>query len=61
MKCKRCQGFMIHDEARTNYCHSIKILRCVQCGNCEDDIVLENRSLKEMPRADRSLHYGRSE
>lgn len=45
--CPRCHGYMIHDSYLDPYSNSgtfaIAILRCVQCGNVLDPVIVTNR------------------
>lgn len=48
-RCSRCNGHMVHDicidlDSDCGY-STCQVLRCIQCGDMVDEVILRNRSL----------------
>src|SRR5438105_1917283 len=44
--CVRCQGLLVSEwtyDLQNPGNHNVESLRCVQCGNCIDPVILQNR------------------
>ena len=48
MTCPRCRGLMwpvvLYSESE---CRSMKAIRCLNCGECTDDVIQENRKVQQ--------------
>ena len=48
--CSRCSGHMVHDmcidlESDCGY-STCRVLRCIQCGDIVDEVILQNRAVR---------------
>ncbi len=50
MECQRCKGCMVNEKAyipATISCaNDIFVWKCIQCGDCVDDVILANRQMQ---------------
>jgi len=55
--CSRCGGFMV-----TEPCYDFRVLRCVQCGDLVDPVILQNRQHRSAPtqRTNRQGQHSRA-
>ena len=60
VRCSRCTGLMVMEQGFDSMLGSseadVSILRCVQCGNIVDPVILQNRQLQ---RGSDAGHFGK--